>query len=215
MKRIIVIGDIHGCIDEVRDLSDRLAVTSSDRLISVGDIICKGPDSAQCLDWAMSMPNLECILGNHELRFLNSWKNGRKPNIKPYDMQTVRNMGSRFETYMKFIENWPLYIDLEELTVIHAGLRPGISLKKQSPLDLTQLRGVEPDDAPWYEYYEGGKKVIFGHWVRRNPLVQEKIVGIDTGCVYGGKLTAFIWPDDRVISVKARKAYRLRSNSWN
>lgn len=212
MKRIIVFGDIHGCYDEWQALMEKLSVTSDDQLVSVGDMICRGPASVKCLDWAMSHPRFSWVLGNHELRFLKAWKEGEKPGAKSYDLDVVKDMGDRFGAYMQFLAQTPFYLDGSEFLVLHAGLRPGIALKHQTAEDLTEIR--EFQNRPWYEFYKGRKPVVFGHWVRREPLLREHVIGLDTGCVYGGKLSAYVYPDHRVTSVPARKVYYVRTKSW-
>jgi hypothetical protein len=214
MSRTIIFGDIHGCLDEWRDLIRAADVQPEDRLISVGDIINRGPDTTGCLELAMQLPNFTYILGNHELRFLNAWKQGRIPSGKPYDMQTVWQMSDGFDRYMKYISRQSLYLDMVEALVIHAGLRPGISLEKQSVEDLTEIRLLSAQGLPWYEAYHDSKLIVFGHWVRREPLIRPNAVGLDTGCVYGGKLSALILPSREVISVPAKKAYSIRSKPW-
>src|SRR5271170_3681817 len=92
--RTIVIGDVHGCYDELQDLLHELKVRPDDRLISVGDLICKGPDSARVVAWAMAQTNLDCVMGNHELRFLNCRRRGVIPNIKPSDLATYQQFGA-------------------------------------------------------------------------------------------------------------------------
>ena len=214
MGRLIVFGDVHGCADELKELFDKLAVTSSDQLVSVGDLICKGPSSAKVLDMAMSMPNLCCILGNHEFRFLACWRGKQIPDIKPYDRETVRQMGDRYEEFMDYIFRWPFYLDLEEALVVHAGLRPNVPLWEQKKIDLVKLRRIEPEDKPWYEFYRGSKPVVFGHWVRREPLLLKNVIGLDTGCVYGGRLSACVFPERKIVSVPARKTYVARKDKW-
>jgi serine/threonine protein phosphatase 1 len=213
MKRTIIFGDIHGCLDEWKELLNLISATHEDHLISVGDMICRGPYSAQVLDFAMSLPNFTYILGNHELRFLDAWRQGHIPNTKPNDLNIVWQMSDHFETYMKFIDSKPLYLELPEAIVVHAGLRPGVPLLQQNSKDLTEIREVN-GDRPWYEYYEESKPVVFGHWVRREPLVRDNAIGLDTGCVYGGKLSAYILPDQKIVNIPARKTYYLRSKSW-
>ncbi len=215
MGRTIVFGDVHGCHEELKDLLDKLAVTSDDRLISVGDLMCKGPSTTKVLDIAMSLPNLSCVVGNHELRFLSCWRKGHLPNIKPYDLSTVREMGDKYETYMNYISKWPFYLDLKEILVVHAGLRPGVALSRQKETDLTRLRRIEPEDRPWHEFYKDSKPIAFGHWVRREPLIKENVIGLDTGCVYGGKLSAYVLPEQKIVSVKSRKTYVPReADEW-
>ena len=161
----------------------------------------------------MAMPNLKCVLGNHEWRFLSCWKQGRVPNIKPYDLATVGEMWKRFKAYMKFLSTFSLYVATQNYLVIHGGLRPGIPLRRQDPKDLTELRRIESTGRPWYESYRLKRPAIFGHWVRRQPLVLPNVIGLDTGCVYGGKLTAYLLPEKRLVRVRARKVYWERKKS--
>ncbi|MSR77202.1 MAG: hypothetical protein EXS63_03100 [Candidatus Omnitrophica bacterium] len=215
MKRTIIFGDIHGCIREWKRLLRKLKVTDQDRLICVGDLIAKGPSSSKVLDLAMSLPNLTCILGNHELRFLLCWKAGKKPDIKSHDRATVREMGRRFKTYMKWISRCPLYVQGPNWIVVHAGLKPRVALKKQTRIDLATLRTLGIEEKPWYHFYHGRKTVVFGHWVRRKPLVRKNVIGLDTGCVYGGRLSALILPSRKIVSVKAAMVYRKRREAWD
>ena len=62
-------------------------------------------------------------------------------------------------------------------------------------------------DDPWYESYTGETTVVFGHWARPEPVVRENAIGLDTGCVYGGRLTAVILPERNLVSVPAKRAY--------
>jgi serine/threonine protein phosphatase 1 len=103
----------------------------------------------------------------------------------------------------------PPYIDLGDYLVVHAGLRPGRSLGEQDITDLTEIRKVPIGDKeiPWFDAYHGSQTVIFGHWVFGEPLVRENAIGIDTGCVYGGRLTACVLPERHLVSVPARRAY--------
>lgn len=210
MGRAIFIGDVHGCLAEFQELLNQLAITSSDRMISVGDLICKGPDSAGVLDLAMSLPNLRCVIGNHEARYLEYWRAGGRPTDKSHDEATVRQLEPRYSEYMAYIASWPLYLSIKEALVIHAGLRPGLPVEQQVLDDLTELREVGPNFRPWYEWYRNGKPAVFGHWVRREPLLLEHAIGLDTGCVYGGALTACVLPERKVVSVKARETYHPR-----
>lgn len=212
-RRTIVIGDVHGCLAELQDLLRAARVGPGDRLISVGDLICKGPDSRGVVDWAMSAPNLECVLGNHELRFLNCWRRGVVPDVKPYDLETWRQLGALQEPSMRFVSGWPLTVEAEEFLVVHAGFDPRRPLARQSDVALTNLRRLKDTEEPWYERYEDERLVVFGHWARPEPVVRRNAVGLDTGCVYGGALTALILPERRLVSVPARRVY-ARKESW-
>jgi len=207
-QRTIVIGDVHGCYEELQDLLRAVKVRPDDRLISVGDLICKGPDSRRVMEWAMAQPNLECVLGNHELRFLNCRRRDVIPNIKPTDLATYQQLGDKYEDAMRFIARWPLTVSGEGFTVVHAGFDPREGLEWQSDVQLTTMRRLRDTDEPWYEGYKDSRLVVFGHWAKPEPLVRRNAIGLDTGCVYGGALTALILPERRLVGVPARRAYQ-------
>ncbi|MFI5347390.1 MAG: metallophosphoesterase [Elusimicrobiota bacterium] len=210
--RTIVIGDVHGCLDELKDLLRAVAVKPEDRLISVGDLICKGPDSLGVVDWAMKTPNVECVLGNHELRFLNCWRRAVVPNVKPYDRETHEQFGARYEECMRYISRWPLTASGPGFLVVHAGFDPREGLEWQSNVSLTTMRKLKDTDRPWYESYKDSTTVVFGHWAKPEPIVRRNAIGLDTGCVYGGALTALILPERRLVSVPARRVYQKKEN---
>lgn len=213
MKRTIIIGDIHGCFQELRMLLRKVKVTPEDRLICAGDLICKGPNSREVLEWAMKAKNLKCVLGNYEHRYLMYWKQGLTPDQNPDDLATAHQFGSRFDDYMRFIESWPLTIKGPGWLVVHAGFNPRTPISRQSAWEVTNIRRIGSTETPWYEEYAGKDLVIFGHWVRREPVVRENAIGLDTGCVFGGKLSALILPERRIVSVRALRAYRQKE-SW-
>ena len=213
-KRTIVFGDVHGCWDELQSLLAAVAPSPEETLVSVGDLIGKGPDSAAVLDWAMKTPNLIGVLGNHELRFLDAWRAGRLPSEKEYDAETLRQLGGKWDRYMRYLSGWPMFIDLPSALVVHGGFDASKGgPAEHAPAVLANLRTLE-DGTPWYERYFAKKPVIFGHWVHRNPVLRPNVVGLDTGCVFGGALTAVVLPERRLVCVPARKAYRARSK-WN
>lgn len=211
--RTIVIGDVHGCMDELMDLLVAVEASPADRLISVGDLLAKGPDSRAVLEWAMRTPNLECVLGNHELRLLRHWKAGTRSEEKAHDAETYRQLGDLYEDAMRHIARWPATLSGPGFTVVHAGFDPREELEWQSRLTLATIRTLE-DGRPWYEAYADSRLVVFGHWARREPVVRGNAVGLDTGCVYGGALTALVLPERRLVSVPARRIY-ARKSSWN
>ncbi|MDX6770542.1 MAG: metallophosphoesterase [Elusimicrobiota bacterium] len=211
--RTIVIGDVHGCPDELQDLLRATEAGPADRLISVGDLVSKGPDTRAVLEWAMATPNLECVVGNHELRLLRHWKAGTRSAEKSHDAETYRQLGERYDEVMRFIARWPVTASGEGFTVVHAGFDPREDLEWQSRERLTNLRLLD-DGRAWYEHYRASRLVVFGHWARREPVLRPNAVGLDTGCVYGGALTALILPERRLVSVRARREY-ARKTTWN
>ena len=211
--RTIVIGDVHGCYDELQDLLRELKVRPDDRLISVGDLICKGPQSARVIAWAMEQKNLECVLGNHELRFLNCRRRGAIPDVKPTDLDTYRQFGDSYEDAMRYIARWPLTVSGEGFMVVHGGFDPREGLEWQSDVQLTTMRRLKDTEEPWYERYTDPRLIVFGHWARPEPVVRKNAIGLDTGCVYGGELTAVVLPERRLVSVPARRVYQ-KKEGW-
>jgi len=208
MGKTIIFGDIHGCLDEWKDLLKKINPTPNDLLISVGDLICKGPESFKTIEFARSLPNLKCVLGNHELHFLKAWKSGNLNSLsKDYQKKALKEFGDKLDYAMRWIESWPLYLASEECLVVHAGIRNGIPLEKQSPEELCNLRNLE-DGTPWFESYKGKKLVVHGHWARLGLCIKENTIGLDSGCVYGKELSAVILPERKIVQVKARKAYQ-------
>ncbi len=208
MDKIILFGDVHGCYEEWRDLIEKIAPGKDDLLISVGDLICKGPSSKKTLDFAQSLPRLKCVVGNHELHFLKAWKNKRLEELtKDYQKRTLAEFGKDLNRYMEWIETWPYYLDLPECIVVHGGLRAGVALQDQKREELTSLRHLE-NGTPWYEAYQGKKLVVYGHWARQGLRVRENTIGLDSGCVYGRELSALILPAREIVQLKAKKVYQ-------
>jgi hypothetical protein len=211
----IVIGDVHGCLDELQKLLRAAGAAREDRIICVGDLVAKGPDSRGVLDWAMQTPNLECVVGNHELRLLDAWRQGRTPDAKPYDAQTCRQLEPDYERYMRFLAGWPASVSGDGWLVVHGGFDPrGPAAEEQPQERLANLRRLEDTGRPWYEDYLGDRLALFGHWPRRGPMFWGNAVGLDTGCVYGGALTALVLPERRLVNVAAKRVYRYKP-SWN
>lgn len=208
MKRTIIFGDIHGCYDEWQRLLDKVKASASDRLITVGDLVCKGPSTKKTLELAMSLPNLQCLMGNHDFYLLTRWQNKDLKNcIRDYQHAAVRQLGKHIDRYMRFIQSWPFYLNFRKFAVVHAGIIPNVPLSKQKHNDLIHLRTLGSKQTPWYLSYKGKKLIVHGHWARQGLVVRRNVIGLDTGCVYGGKLTALVLPERTIVSVKAKKVY--------
>ena len=210
--RTIVIGDVHGCFLELKALLSEVGVDPDDRLIFVGDLIAKGPANRAVLEFVRQRRYCESVVGNYEHLLLRHYR-GEAVELEPEHVKVITELGADFGNYMEWVAGLPFYIDLGDYLVVHAGIRPGRPLEKQTIEDLTQIRaldGPEPGSrvgTPWFEHYREEKTVIFGHWVFDAPVVRENAIGIDTGCVYGGHLTAVILPERELASVAARGVY--------
>ena len=215
-RRVIIIGDLHSCYDEAIELLDKCQCTVNDRVIFVGDLIDRGPDPDKCIALAMMH---ESILGNHEDTHLRNKKKGTsKDKLPPHHVYTIEKLEDKHWQYMWSL---PLMIHLPEFNsvVIHSGVWPDISLNKQDRYHLLHLqclgenkRSEWPSKCKepgmfWSNHWKGPERMIFGHTGLNKPLRSEFAIGIDTGCVFGRELTAYILPDDRFVQVKAHKKY--------
>ncbi|MBV9957618.1 MAG: metallophosphoesterase [Acidobacteria bacterium] len=210
-RRTIVIGDIHGCFDELRDLLDRAAFGSEDRVVAAGDLIVKGEQNREVLDLFSTDERFRAVLGNHDLALLRYWKK-EKSSLKPKQKSTLAELEPQRARYYAYLNSLPLMIDLGSHVVVHAGVRPGIALEEQSAADLTELRTLGSNrksrvGTPWYEVYDGEQTVLFGHWPAPQPRRGPRAIGLDTGCVYGYQLTAYILETGEFVSVRAHRAY--------
>ncbi len=211
MSRTIVIGDIHGCYDELVSLLRKLVFKPGDRVVAVGDLIVKGNKSKEVLDLFIGDSRFFSVLGNHDLALLRFWRQ-EIPSLKAAQMRTWSELKGEEERYCDYLSSLPVLIDLGSHLVVHAGVRPGLTLEKQSVEDLTELRtlGADPtsrEGVPWYEVYEEQKVVLFGHWPAAEPRRAHRALGLDTGCVYGNRLTAYVIQTDELVSVPAYHAY--------
>lgn len=211
MKRIFAIGDIHGCISNLMSIMDMIDIdTRNDALIFIGDYIDRGPDSKGVVDFVLKLreniKHIICLLGNHEQMFLdyindgNIYKemfliNGGEYTISSYGV--VETAGkSRVdvpENHMEFFTSLLPYYETEDYIFVHAGLKPAISLEKQDIKDLIWIRNEFINSS-----YDFGKTVVFGHTPLPQPLIDSNKIGIDTGAVYGGKLTCVELPEVRI-----------------
>ena len=216
MKRKIVIGDIHGCYDELLDLLDRIGPAEDDFLIPLGDIIDRGPRSTQVFNFFQSRRNTVVLMGNHERKHVRG--------VLSLSQKITRHQFDRDYTRAKsWMMTFPYFIEDNDVIVVHAALQPGISIENQQEDILCGTMSGERrlkallNGKKWNEAYNGIKPVIFGHKVvGKTPLVyKDKIFGIDTGACHGGWLTAITVPEFRIYSVKARQNYWSRiKHEW-
>lgn len=243
MNRTIVIGDVHGCARELDALLEKLGPGRGDRVLMVGDLVVRGPKPNRVLQLVREVGGV-AVRGNHEWRLLK-WRElqrARRPrrgeaDLSPTDQRILASK-SLLETAREIdeegwaqLERMPLWAEIpeQELLVVHAGLLPGLDLEAQRERVLLHIRGIKKDGHPterrdegvlWGKRYEGPLHVVFGHNAQTKPQHHRFATGIDTGCVYGGRLTALVLPEGRkmprsaegqkklLVSVKARRTYQ-------
>lgn len=214
--RVIAIGDIHGCADEFEDLLNKLALTRHDQVVLLGDLVNRGPDSGRVIALAREHAH-RALLGNHELRLLNYRRTGDPTHLKKPDYETLKQLSAKDWAYLATM---PLMHSLPDLRVVlvHAGFLPGQPWRAQPARVVTRIQVVGPDGEPykrsaypgrphWSELWSGPPFVVYGHTPRREPAHNRWSLGIDTGCVQGGALTACILPTRELVQVPARRKY--------
>jgi diadenosine tetraphosphatase ApaH/serine/threonine PP2A family protein phosphatase len=211
MGRTIVIGDIHGCFDELTDLLNLFELEKDDRVVAVGDLVAKGEKNREVLDLFIDDDRFSSVIGNHDRALRQYWR-GEPVPLNEAQEATRAELEFNRERYSKYLQSLPYLIDLGSHLVVHAGIRPGVPLDRQAASDLTELRtmGANPSrrkGIPWYAVYRGEKIVLFGHWPALQPRRGPRAIGLDTGCVYGGRLSAFVIESNRLLSVPARRVY--------
>jgi hypothetical protein len=226
--RGIFIGDVHGCATELADLFDVLAVTSDDGIWLVGDLVARGPDTKGVLRLVREA-GAHAVRGNHEQRLL--------------EVRTAHQLGHHgprlgdshwklFESLTdeewEQLESLPYTIDVPQhgVRVVHAGLVPELPLEAHEVSHFTRLRTIRSDGTAsdrlrgrlWGELYCGPPHVVFGHNAVSGLQLHVDATGLDTGCVYGGKLSALVLPAGSavpsaaerravIVSVRARARY--------
>ncbi len=214
--RLIAIGDIHGCAAELAELLAALAPGRDDRIVLLGDLVNRGPDSRGVLELARAH-NATALLGNHELRLLKYRRTGDKKYIKETDLDTFEKLRP---ADWKFLEAMPLTFEEPELDTVfvHGGFLPGTPWRRQPAEVVTRIQVVDKEglpakraDAPgaplWADLWDGPPFVVYGHTPRPEIYKRKWSAGIDTACAMGGSLTALVLPERRVVQVKARKKY--------
>lgn len=194
-KKTIVVGDVHGCIHELETLLDRVEHRPGDRLVFVGDLLARGPDSLAVIALARRL-DAKVVRGNHEERVLRALGKGYTTGGGPPAEHHRALADSLSEGDAELLERTPLYVVLPEhdLTVVHAGLEPDLPLDAQTAETLLHVRSVKRDGKKslWGAAYEGPNHVVFGHNAIEKLQLHPFATGLDTGCVYGGALTALV-----------------------
>lgn len=239
-RRCVIVGDVHGCLDEFRALLNLVSfVQGRDRLVQVGDLMDRGPDPVGCVRFARKL-GAEVLMGNHEekhVRFrkheANRQATGKKNPMKPFPLEKVAQNAALSDEEVAWMAALPMTLNLGNgLMAVHAGLEPAFSFQDQSKAVL-RVRYVNangkmvgftegsldqpPSTVYWTEQWKGPESVVYGHAVHSltDPRVDSvsgngKCFGIDTGCVFGGRLTAMVLNPGRepeFAQVQAQREY--------
>lgn len=180
----------------------------------MGDLVNKGPDSRGVLDWVRST-GAKTLMGNHEWKYLSCLETPEEERtskqraiLAPFEQEAHR--------YGEWIATWPLWLQWDDLLAVHAGVQPGESrLEAMSRRVLLTIRTWDglgedldnPRDPAWYHIADWPVPVVFGHWAAGGLVDLPQCKGLDTGCVYGGRLTAWSPDERRFWHVKAHREW--------
>ena len=232
-----IIGDVHGCYDELRDLLGELGyaiggtreaptVTPPEgrRAIFLGDLVDRGPDSPGVLRLAMAMTESGaaiCIPGNHEIKLLKKLR-GKNVRLTHGLAETVAQLDAEPEGFgdevARFIDGLVSHFVLDEgrLVVAHAGLKESYQGRASGRVRSFCLFGETTGETDefglpvrydWASEYRGRAMVVYGHTPAPEAEWVNRTICIDTGCVFGGKLTALRYPERELVQVDARETY--------
>ena len=208
MGRLIYIGDVHGCLEELKELVEKLQVQKSDKVLLLGDAVDKGPDSKGVLDF-IRKEGYNSLLGNHEIKFLKYRKHLALKKKNPDYIVPVKMAEDQIEAYhslspsdLHWLSKRKMfsYNSKKNIFAVHAGVLPitgNRTIFEQPSSIYFYIRFVNEDGKmsknvfnsnrsnshfPWFEKYNGPHNVVFGHNVfsADKPIVCENALGAKT-----------------------------------
>jgi protein phosphatase len=232
-----IIGDVHGCFDELLELlgqlgysvdrqGDGYSVSSPHgrKLVFVGDLVDRGPGTVQVLRLVSDLVRSGqafCVPGNHDMKLVRALR-GRDVKRTYGLAETMEQLGQEPEPFRievaKFLDDLisHLVFDDGKLVVAHAGLKESMHGRGSGSVREFALYGETTGETDefglpirynWAADYRGKALVVYGHTPVPEPLFLNNTVNIDTGCVFGGSLTALRYPEREIVSVKAHRTY--------
>jgi protein phosphatase len=232
-----IVGDVHGCFDELVELMEQLgytvhlqddeySVSSPDgrKLVFVGDLVDRGPGTIKVLrlvSSAVHSGQAYCVPGNHDMKLVRALR-GRDVKRTYGLAETMDQLGQESEAFRievaKFLDGLVshLVFDDGKLVVAHAGLKESMHGRGSGSVREFALYGETTGETDefglpvrynWAADYRGKALVVYGHTPVPEPLFLNNTVNIDTGCVFGGGLTALRYPEREIVSVKAHRTY--------
>lgn len=208
----LIIGDIHGCWEELQALLDKAGPGKGDLILTVGDMVDRGPDSPRVLDFFLNRKNAASLRGNHEERHVRAGQ-GKSSLGFSHEVARLQWPEKDYRRARKAMARLPLWRELPEVVVTHGYWEPGRRARRQREAVLLGLaeglnRLWKRHQGPWYEFYDGDKPLVVGHLdylQNGEPFVyQDRVFALDTGCCRGQALTGLLLPSFKLLQVKAR-----------
>jgi protein phosphatase len=236
-----LVGDVHGCIDELRDLLALLGCTrrgdaftppDGRTIVFLGDLVDRGPGVCEVLDLVIPMVasgRALCLRGNHEDKLLRALKGANVKVMHGLDVSLeaiARRPPDFAELVVAFLEPLVPHVLLDGGTLVaaHAGMVEQLagsdsgkarSFALYGPTTGRLDAGGLPQRIDWAAGYAGHASVVYGHTPRREAVWRGRTLCLDTGCVFGGKLSALRWPEREIIQVLARRTYAPPLGAWD
>lgn len=217
-RRHIIVGDIHGCLDELKQMLDELAFNKDeDVLICVGDLVDRGPKVKETLEFVMSLPRFYSVKGNHDDKCVRYFS-GNPVKVGHGLEDTIEQYGNKMpaET-LEYLRNLPLILKTPSGYVVHAGFDPLLLPEQQKDEDCLYMRyygGRSYFDnnggVLWYTMWpKDFPRVFYGHIPEPSGPNLPNVVSLDGGCVFGDYMKAWDSRDGIVYYVQAAKQYSL------
>jgi hypothetical protein len=225
-RRIVIIGDVHGCLEELDELlEDAKSRCGGQQILPlfVGDLLTKGPYPLETMTRLHDVEHF-AVRGNHDEAVLKQallFKQSENYEF-PSKYEWVRKLSDRDIAYLRELP-YTIAIPSLDILIVHAGLIPGIMLTEQDLTNMIIMRNiVQSNDGtlsaaelpnkgkPWASYWPGPEHVYFGHDAVRQLQEHTHATGLDTGCVYGHRLTGVLVTKEKkdFIHVKAKLVYK-------
>jgi protein phosphatase len=216
-----LIGDVHGCADELEELLGRLGYAPDEagvwrhpegrKAVFLGDLVDRGPRVPDVLRIAMGMVKAGsalCVPGNHDEKLLR-WLRGKKVRMAHGLERTVEQLEGETSEFRfdvtAFLDGLVSHYVLDDgrLVAAHAGMKEEMQGRASGQVRAFGL----PVRIDWAADYRGKAMVVYGHTPVAEPRWLNRTINIDTGCVFGGALTALRYPERELVSVPARQVY--------
>jgi len=228
-----LIGDIHGCYDELLELLIKLGYEIENgkashpenrTVVFLGDLNDRGPKTPEVYKLAINMVaegKALCVLGNHDFKLLK-YLRGSKVKVNHGLEQTIEQLKNESDDFIQQLKEFlsslisHYVLDEGKLIVAHAGLKEEMHGRGSGAVRSFCMYGESTGEIDqfglpvrhnWASEYKGRSKILYGHTPVPKPIWLNNTLNIDTGCVFGGKLTALRYPENQIIEVQAKKVY--------
>lgn len=243
--KVDIIGDIHGCLEELLELLEVLGYQNKGsqwvhpdnrKLVFIGDLMDRGPSSLKVIELVYQLVTKDklakYIPGNHCDKLYRYFlgnnvkiQHGLETTVEEYQALNKKEQVAITNKMIRLYEQAPLYLEIPEVNAViaHAGIKESLIGRNDKKVKTFVLYGditgeKLPDGRPvrrdWAKHYTGDRWIVYGHTPVLEPRFVNKTVNIDTGCVFGNKLTAFRLPEEKIISVPSKQPFNEEKFSY-